>query len=359
MSNCTSCGNPLAAGAAFCENCGAPAFAPAPPAPAYFAQPQAPAWQPPAAPKSAARVFLENGLGFIPMALLLAAVFALVLLAPNFFMAVNLSNVFLQFFMVLPLAVAVAITTATLGPDFSVSFTASFCSFWAVSLINNGSLLAGLAAALLVGTLVGLVNGFFIYFLRLPSIMVTLLTGSILNAFSILLSESTAIPLEFRVAFPLLPVFAAVSLLVLAGGFVYVFFAVSQKGEAPAKPGPVNFWAYPLAGAFAALGGVMFLMRIATFAPSSNALPYTVLLLLWAALCSSKLLRNRFAPVLYVSFCFLAVTVLNNIANLLSLPSAITMLLQGFWAFLFMVPAAFVLWPPRRSFPVNIQSPFL
>ncbi len=133
---------------------------------------------PPASAKFNLRSLMQGDLGFIPVILTLALITIYFQLTTNgiFFQARNLSNLTQQIVAIAILSVA-AVLVLLLGEiDLSLAAVAQACAaiMATVSVYQNWNAGAAILLALLVGAFIGLVNGFFIAVLRVPSFIVTL-----------------------------------------------------------------------------------------------------------------------------------------------------------------------------------------
>lgn len=105
--------------------------------------------------------------------MLLCLVFSLV--APDFLSGANLRNVLLQGTILLLLALPMTLIILTEGLDLSMGASLSLCTVvLAVVQIATGSILLGFMAALLVSLVIGLTNGALIAAFDLPPFVVTL-----------------------------------------------------------------------------------------------------------------------------------------------------------------------------------------
>jgi D-xylose transport system permease protein len=128
------------------------------------------------------RDLFRGDLGFIPVlvTLIIIGIVFQILTGGIFLQSRNLSNLSIQIVTVGTLAIA-AVLVLLLGEiDLSLAAVSQACgAIMAVLLVREGwPALLAIAAALLVGVIIGLVNGFFIAMLRIPSFIVTL-AGSI------------------------------------------------------------------------------------------------------------------------------------------------------------------------------------
>ncbi|MBD3882840.1 inner-membrane translocator [Phormidium tenue FACHB-886] len=143
---------------------------------------QQPGAEPPEKAKFDLRSLMQGDLGFIPVLITLALITIYFQLTTSgvFLQARNLSNLTQQIVAIGILSVA-AVLVLLLGEiDLSLAAVAQACAAIMATLSVYQNLNAGLAilVALLVGALIGLINGFFVAVLRVPSFIVTL-AGSI------------------------------------------------------------------------------------------------------------------------------------------------------------------------------------
>ncbi len=128
------------------------------------------------------RDFFRGDLGFIPVLVTLVIIGIVFQVLTNgiFLQARNLSNLSIQIVTVGTIAIA-AVFILLLGEiDLSLAAVSQACgAIMAVLLIRQGwPAVVAIVVALLAGTIIGLINGFFIAVLRIPSFIVTL-AGSI------------------------------------------------------------------------------------------------------------------------------------------------------------------------------------
>lgn len=133
-------------------------------------------------PKFSVQSLMRGDLGFIPVLLTLAVItlYFQVTTTGVFFQARNLSNLTQQIVVISLLGTA-AVLVLLLGEiDLSLAAVAQTCAaiMAVLSVYQNWNPWLAILAGLLVGTAIGLVNGFFVAVLRVPSFIVTL-AGSI------------------------------------------------------------------------------------------------------------------------------------------------------------------------------------
>ena len=409
MIQCGNCGIDMEEGVSFCPMCGSAVEAPpqqaqpgsgnpagtgcppppsaapnpapgpnyaAPPNPAHSAPPYPPAapnphppyaqapnqgWQAPpayaayapAAPAGGSgNFFLENIVGLIPWALVLLVMLVLLVAGGgNFFDPLNFRNIFQQTMTLVPMAVGVVLTVRARGLDFSLAFVVTLTGFvWSAS----GSPVLALFAAVAAGAL----NGLLIAVLRLPSVMVSLVVSALIRGIALMGTDAMPVMMEITVESHI-PLALVLALLALAGGFVYNCFTPLGKPaaqRAQSKGTAFQFLAYPLAALLAGFTGILMVMRMRAFAPTMAGDFYFVpLVLIWAAVSSTKLADNRFVPVLYGAVVIGLYSILSNLFNLLGVDAYIQMLANSLLTLFFLVGAGFARLPAAKRDSSGMQ----
>jgi ribose transport system permease protein len=141
-----------------------------------------------------------------PIVALLVVVLIVSLASSRFFMAENLSNVSLQVSIVAIVAIGATLVILTGGIDLSPGSTVALvCCTLAILVKNMGlPLPVGILLVLLLGVLLGLINGFLSTYGKIPSFIVTLATMSIYRGLAFLITNGTPI---FSVSPQLDPIF--------------------------------------------------------------------------------------------------------------------------------------------------------
>ncbi|MBR0869445.1 ABC transporter permease [Bradyrhizobium tropiciagri] len=130
------------------------------------------------------------GVAFI----LLAMVVAFQIGNPRFLSITNLSNVGLQASLLLMLALPMTLVILTSGLDLSVGALIGLAAVIIATLLVAGwSIFSALAAAVALGLVVGLLNGFMISYLALPAFVVTLGTMGLCEGLALALTNGEPI----------------------------------------------------------------------------------------------------------------------------------------------------------------------
>jgi ribose/xylose/arabinose/galactoside ABC-type transport system permease subunit len=238
----------------------------------------------------ATKLSLPRGAGLWIALLVLIAASSLV--SPHFLNPTNLLNVLRQVALYGILGVGMTFVILTRGIDLSVGSIVAFSGVLGATLMEEGlpiplTVLCSLAA----GTLMGVVNGLGVAFLRVPAFIMTLGTMVMIRGFGLMLAEGgTVNPGKeaenffwlgggYLVAVPTpIYVFAAVCLVAYVilshTTFGRAIFAVGSNDEAARLSGidvPItSFAVYVICGFLAALSGLIFLSRLSVGDPNSG-----------------------------------------------------------------------------------------
>jgi simple sugar transport system permease protein len=210
--------------------------------------------------------------------------------ATSFLTSGNLLNLLRQLAPLLILAVAMTFVITTSGIDLSVGSVVGLTASLGADLLSRGvSPVVMIVAMLALGASVGLLNGYFTAYERLPAFIVTLATLTLVRGIALAITQGESIPIDpdlwfvnlgqGRVAGIPVPVLIAVPVtlvgwLVLTrtrfGGYVT---GIGSNEEAVRRAGVdtrrILLATYVLAGFAAAVAGLLFAARLGS--GSSNA----------------------------------------------------------------------------------------
>ena len=212
------------------------------------------------------------------------------LLSPAFLTAGNILNIVRQAAPVLIVAVAMTLVITTAGIDLSVGSTVALVNaVVAIALAAGVNWIVVVALMLLMGGVIGAIQGWFIAYQGIPAFIVTLAGLSILRGYALYLTEGYSIPIKDVPAFFWLgrgtlagfPVPALISVLVAILGFVVMLrtrygrrvVAVGSNMEAARRVGMPALWTmasvYVVSGVACAIAGLLIAARLGS--GSSNA----------------------------------------------------------------------------------------
>ena len=209
------------------------------------------------------------------------------LTAPQFLTASNLSQVAVLASVIAVAAVGEALVVITRNVDLSVEAMIGLVAYSVASLLERHALEApaAIACGLLIGLVLGMINGAIVTQFRVPAIVATLGTLSIFRGVDYLIAGSHQVPLAglppgftdpARDSILGIPDFVLVAVvIVIIGSLVLRFtrfgrqlYAVGSNPEAAAILGIpsrlVVFVAFSLCGLLSGLAGVLFVMEFGT-----------------------------------------------------------------------------------------------
>lgn len=207
-------------------------------------------------------------------------VVVLSIVSPHFLSLGNITNVLRQSALQFLMSAGLTIVVLTGGIDLSIGAVLGLSAVLGASLIVSGHMVAGIAAALLVGLACGVVNGSLVAYLRIPPFIATYGMLWIALGFGFVFMRGEVIygfPADFRflgagfvgpVPFPI--ILGLVVLAVLFVGLKYTvlgrsFYAIGGNVNAARLSGmPVRFrtmCAYAISGLLAGFAGLVVIAR--------------------------------------------------------------------------------------------------
>ncbi|CCD96140.1 D-ribose transporter subunit; membrane component of ABC superfamily [Bradyrhizobium sp. ORS 375] len=115
-------------------------------------------------------------------------------IAPGFLSAANLANVLVQSTILIMLALPMTLIIMTEGIDLSMGAVLTLTSLCvAIVSLATKSMLLGLGAAVLVGTLFGLANGWLVAIAKIPPFVATLATLGMAHGLSLIVSDGQSV----------------------------------------------------------------------------------------------------------------------------------------------------------------------
>lgn len=336
---CIKCGAQLPDGVNFCIKCGAaqnagaegrqpvqpepyaaPAGRPAPERPPQPEQPPAQPQQPYSAPayqpvqeqpqpsyqpqysaqgayQSAPTLkkeskFVENWLTLIALAAFFTVTLVLSMVEPVAFSGMNARNVLLQFCVMGAVAMGTFTSMRTGGLDLSLGAMMALAAmiFGVVSYESNA--VAGFFLALVACGALGLLNGLFIMVLRVPAILVTLVSATFIRAIAGASSDGATIPIDgtgFAAGAGVVALLAAIGLAILA---------LWRTGRFAREKGSVRgekkyFWVYGLVAVIGAFAGWAMSLRLNVAAPFIGSEYQLMIVFIFAVVAASALFKNN------------------------------------------------------------------
>jgi ribose transport system permease protein len=276
-----------------------------------------------------------------PIFAFLVVVAIVTMASDRFLMAANLSNLSLQVSIVAIVAIGATLVILTGGIDLSPGSTVALvCCTLAILVKNMGlPLPVGILLVLLLGVLLGLVNGFLSTYGRIPSFIVTLATMSIYRGLAFLITNGTPI---FSVSPELEPLFYGKLLgIPLPFYYVVILYAITAVFLRSTIPGRsiyalggnesaarlsgirvnrVRLLAYVLAGLMAAIAGVLQTAWLNSGSPNYGA--KLGLESIAAAVIGGASLAGGYGSIMASLVGALTVAVVQNGLNLRAVPAS-------------------------------------
>ena len=270
---------------------------------------------------------------------LLVVVFGAI--APGFLSAANISNVLVQSTILMMLALPMTLIIMTEGLDLSMGAVLTLTSlFVAIVSLATGSMLAGLAAAVLVGVAFGTLNGWLVSVIGIPPFVATLGTLGIAQGLSLIVSDGQSvvgIPHSVRdiysatlLGIPVPVVMALVTYLAFHvllyrtrfGTYVFALGgnreALKYAGRSPTK---LLIVVYAIGGAMAGIAGLLMTARMNSGHPTAGlGLEFDAIA---AVAVGGTSFERGNGWLLGTALGVIAVGVLRNGLNLMALPSSV------------------------------------
>ena len=270
---------------------------------------------------------------------LLVVVFGAI--APGFLSAANISNVLVQSTILMMLALPMTLIIMTEGLDLSMGAVLTLTSlFVAIVSLATGSMLAGLAAAVLVGVAFGTLNGWLVSVIGIPPFVATLGTLGIAQGLSLIVSDGQSvvgIPHSVRdiysatlLGIPVPVVMALVTYLAFHvllyrtrfGTYVFALGgnreALKYAGRSPTK---LLIAVYAIGGAMAGIAGLLMTARMNSGHPTAGlGLEFDAIA---AVAVGGTSFERGNGWLLGTALGVIAVGVLRNGLNLMALPSSV------------------------------------
>ncbi|MEO3930619.1 ABC transporter permease [Micromonosporaceae bacterium B7E4] len=243
--------------------------------------------------KGANKPSMHGGVNTVCLGLLAALVIEVVFFSirsPYFFDDTNLANIGRAMTIIGIVAIGQTVVIIAGGFDLSVGSVMGAAGMVAAYMVNEGAgTWVGLLAAIMLGVLVGAVNGFVVSSLRINPLITTLATLSVIRGLAYVISGGEAIVVSDEtllgigtdsligipiVVILLLALFAAFGFLMPRTRFGRYIYAIGSGSRAARLAGiRVNRWLllfYVLSAALAAIAGFITLARTGQAQPASN-----------------------------------------------------------------------------------------
>ena len=241
--------------------------------------------------------FVQNYLGFVIMGLYLINTLIL---------GVDMMSPQLILFSFWPLGIIAAgavAATRIRGPDLSMGAMAMLSSVIVANAANEGSIIAGIIAVILVCLFYGMINGAIISFLGAPSVVVTILTAAMMRVTTFMMSGFVSIPapeLTTQQQSQYVIMFVIAITVAIAALAITKRLPVSGIGQKRgAVPKLMDMLGYALVAIISGIAGYVWLRRLGVASPAMGSGYEVYVILIFAAVQSSRLLKNNVIALCY------------------------------------------------------------
>jgi len=285
---------------------------------------------------------------FSTIIILLTMVLICSVLSSNFFTATNLTNILKQVSIVTILSFAQGMIIISGEIDLSIGTVAGMAGTYSCVLyVATGNLPLSFAFGMLLGAVVGFVNGLFIAHFKLPSFIVTLAMQSItfgavnlytqgnnvyqIGDYKVLGQGTIAGFLPITVVFMII-MFAIIHILLKYTKFGRYIYAIGGNKEAANAAGiqveKTKWIAFVISGVFAAISGMILMGRLNAGIPSEGSGYETDAIM--ATVVGGTSFSGGSGTALGTLVGSLIIGVLNNIMNLMGVESYAQRIIKGF-----------------------------
>ncbi len=211
--------------------------------------------------------FVNAGLGFIPVGVFLLIVFVLMAMTPLFSNFNNLRNFFLSAVIFWGYAMGIVLTWRSKGPDLSMVFVMPLGALLVATIsMASGSWIAGFLVALVVCSVIGLLNGFLSTYTPIPAPAITFVIGILISLLCRLIFREGMYLTSFTDLADYREIFAVLIFLItfIAAIFLLFFthlgkpFSQRQKRERHF----IYILPYLISGAISAILGLYYFIRL-------------------------------------------------------------------------------------------------
>lgn len=245
--------------------------------------------------------FLNTGIGIVYFALILTAAIITVLKVREHF---EINAMLSQFGYYALAAVAITLSVRAKGPDLSIGAVVeaapiAMSIFYLNSGFNYDSPVLPVILTISAGTVLGLLNGVFIAFLKIPAIVMTLFTGIVIKYFNLLSSFENRIAVaQVGIASNNVTLLIITSFVAIAA-FLFILFTrlgVPTYSRDSNKPKISFMFAYMTSAAIASGAGILMLGYRAVEAPMVESAEIYIIFI-FSLLISSRIFDNKYAPI--------------------------------------------------------------
>jgi len=251
--------------------------------------------------------FAQKYLGFVGLGVLLLFTVLLVILASlksfGFLSPMDITNLFNQFLFFGIIALGTVAATRIKGPDLSIGHTMALAGIIVAMNADEGNLYFVIISAILICCICGLLNGILISFFNIPAVILTLITASLIHNVMFILTEVQPIAIGAKIAISLnqhIPAFFISVLIALAALLITNRLPVLKIGKNSNFLQKVkDALGYVLVAVIAGTAGILMVARSGGVTANKGIGYEPFIIIVFAAVQSSRLLKNNIAALVY------------------------------------------------------------
>jgi ribose transport system permease protein len=279
---------------------------------------------------------------------LIIALLILAVTAPNFFTSRNIVNIFLQASTLGLMAIGMTFVMISGGIDLSIpSIMALSAILGAIHMRDGGSIAVSCLIMMIVGSVLGAVNGFAVAYLKMIPFVVTLAMMTVVTGTSIWITNSVSIPVTNEVFYDLIldrtlgiprPILITAFVTLIAMVFIrrHIFgrwlYAVGVNMRAARVSGiptaRVIFGTYVISGFLAGLTGVVLSARLGS-ASANIGVDSVVLDIVSSAVVGGVSIYGGIGGPLGAVLGAIFITVISNSMNMLQVSFFTSLIVKG------------------------------
>jgi len=256
-----------------------------------------------------------------------------------------------QFFIMGIISLGAVAATRLRGPDLSIGAVMSLTGITIALFVNEGffqepvTLITGILLAILICFFVGLLNGVFISLLNTPAIVTTLVTAILIRGITPLFSDGISMNLPLPGYLSNRPFLVGLTAFILAVIFAFIALSAARRSpvlkrrETTINQKMADLIGYGFVAIIACIAGLLLLFRTQYTGPAIGSGYDINIIIIFAAVQSSSLLKNNYTAMGYGLFIALILVVIQNILGLLNVNYSIQLIIQAIMALLLLSAA--------------------
>lgn len=237
-------------------------------------------------------------------------------------------------------ALAVVVSSRSKGLDLSIPATLGFAGMFLGVLAQSIGLVASAVVVLFLCAVIGIIHGLLIVYVRVPAVLLTLITGTFIGLFGKIALQGQAIrvPMNDLVKSPLF--FLAIIVVVLGAVMLLMMTNIGKPARTRTEQESSSFIhvaAYMATSMIAGVAGIIYAFRLQASSPLMDSGWLIFILIYFVVISATRLSQKRFvAPLLAVATAFF-LALYSNVMSIMGYDIFIQDITIGFSAITFIV----------------------